>query len=140
MKFQTGSTTNETLNVSMDMSGIAGFVNQIGDLSSADSAQAAMKALGGSAAVEADAAAGVDEIFQFDIDDEYWHTVIADDACQIVEGEHDDPSVTLSMDAETLQEVMSGETDGMQAFMAGRIKATGNMMLATQLTSLFPVA
>ena len=44
------------------------------------------------------------------------------------------------MDAETLAEVMSGETDGMQAFMAGRIKATGNMMLATQLATIFPVA
>lgn len=51
MKFQTGSTTNETLNVAMDMSGISGFVSSIGDLSSADNAQAAMKALGGSAAV-----------------------------------------------------------------------------------------
>jgi putative sterol carrier protein len=89
---------------------------------------------------DADAASGVDEIFQYDIDDEYWHAIISDGTCQIVEGEHDDPSVTLSMDADTLKEVMSGETDGMQAFMAGRIKATGNMMLATQLTSLFPVA
>lgn len=53
MKFQTGSTTNETLNVAMDMSGIAGFVNDIGDLSSADNAQAAMNALGGSAAKDA---------------------------------------------------------------------------------------
>ncbi|HBV76806.1 MULTISPECIES: flagellin N-terminal helical domain-containing protein [Vibrio] len=51
MKFQTGSTTNETLNVAMDMSGISSFVSSIGDLSSADNAQAAMKALGGSAAV-----------------------------------------------------------------------------------------
>ena len=89
---------------------------------------------------DADAASGVDEIFQFDIDDEYWHAIVSDGNCEIIESEHDDPSVTLSMDAETLQEVMSGETDGMQAFMAGRIKATGNMMLATQLTNLFPVA
>lgn len=89
---------------------------------------------------DADAASGVEEIFQFDIDDEYWHAIVNDGSCEIVASEHDDPSVTLSMDAETLQEVMSGETDGMQAFMAGRIKATGNMMLATQLTNLFPVA
>lgn len=88
---------------------------------------------------DSDAASGVDEVFQFDIDDEYWQAVVNGGACEILEGEHDDPSVTLSMDADTLQEVMSGETDGMQAFMAGRIKATGNMMLATQLTSLFPV-
>lgn len=89
---------------------------------------------------DADAASGVDEIFQYDIDDEYWYAVVNDGTCEIVEGEHDDPSVTLSMDVDTLKEVMSGETDGMQAFMAGRIKATGNMMLATQLANLFPVA
>ena len=104
------------------MSEVSGIFNQMGER------------------FDADAAADVDEIFQFDIDDEYWHAIVEDGACQIIEGEHDDPSVTLSMDAETLQEVMSGETDGMQAFMAGRIKATGNMMLATQLTNLFPVA
>lgn len=89
---------------------------------------------------DADAAAGVDEVFQYDIDDEYWHAIVSDGNCEIVEGEHDDPSVTLSMDADTLKEVMSGETDGMQAFMMGRIKATGNMMLAPQLASIFPVA
>jgi len=87
-----------------------------------------------------EAASGVDEVFQYDIDDEYWHVIVSEGHCQILEGEHDDPSVTLAMDLDTLKAVMSGETDGMQAFMAGRIKATGNMMLATQLANLFPVA
>ena len=34
--------------------------------------------------------------------------------------------------------VMSGEMDGMQAFMMGKLRAEGNMMLATKLNVLFP--
>jgi putative sterol carrier protein len=33
---------------------------------------------------------------------------------------------------------MSGETSGMSAFMTGRLKATGDVMLAAKLNSLFP--
>ena len=88
---------------------------------------------------DTDAASGVDEIFQFDVDDEMWCATIADGTCEITETEHDDPSVTLTMDEETLAGVMSGEVDGMEAFMEGKIKASGNMMLATQLTAIFPV-
>lgn len=88
-----------------------------------------------------DAAAGLDVVFQYQIDDgQPYYVVINDGSCDITQGEHDDPSVTLSMDSATLQEVMSGETDGMQAFMSGRIRADGDIMLATRLTSLFPVA
>lgn len=87
------------------------------------------------------AAAGLDVVFQYQIDDgEPYHVTVVDDSCVIAQGEHDEPSVTLSMDTETLQEVVSGETDGMQAFMTGRIRADGDIMLATRLTALFPVA
>ncbi|MGB1272078.1 MAG: SCP2 sterol-binding domain-containing protein, partial [Endozoicomonas sp.] len=87
----------------------------------------------------ADAAAGLDEVFQFDIEDgETYHLVIKGDAFDIVEGAHDDPSVTLIMDSDTMVGVMSGEMDGMQAFMMGKLRAEGNMMLATKLSELFP--
>ncbi|MGI2027915.1 SCP2 sterol-binding domain-containing protein [Endozoicomonas acroporae] len=86
-----------------------------------------------------DAAAGVDEIFQFDIEDaDAYHLIIKDGALDIVAGTHDDPSVTLIMDSETMSGVMSGEIDGMQAFMMGKLRAEGNMMLATKLGSYFP--
>ena len=85
-----------------------------------------------------DAAAGLDLVFQFDIeDDQTYHLVIKDGTCQLVEGPHDDPSVTLIMNSETLQGIVSGETDGMQAFMAGQLRAEGDMMLATKLGELF---
>lgn len=89
---------------------------------------------------DATAAAGTDAVFQYDISEAgQWSVTVKDDQCTIAEGGADDPTVTLMMDAETLEEVMSGETDGMQAFMSGRIKADGDVMLATKLAVLFPI-
>ncbi len=89
----------------------------------------------------ADAAADTDVIFQYVIDgDRHWSVIVADNQCQVAEEAHDAPTVTLNMDSETLTEVMSGELDGMQAFMSGRIQADGNIMEATKLALLFPPA
>lgn len=86
----------------------------------------------------ADAAKGLDLVFQFDIEDDInHHLIINDGTCQLVEGDHADPSVTLIMNSETLEGIVSGETDGMQAFMAGQLRAEGDMMLATKLGELF---
>ncbi|AOM01529.1 SCP2 sterol-binding domain-containing protein [Cobetia marina] len=86
-----------------------------------------------------DAAKGMNDVFQFNItDSDDYYMVVKDGTLDVGEGEHDDPSVTLSTDSDTLKGVMKGEVDGMQAFMTGRLKATGNIMLATKLTSLFP--
>ena len=86
------------------------------------------------------AATGLDIIFQFDISDgDTYHLIVKDSACDICEGAHDDPSVTLIMDSSTLVSVMTGETDGMAAFMMGSIRAEGNMMLAPKLNELFPL-
>jgi len=88
----------------------------------------------------ADAASGIDLVFQFNIeDDENYSLTIADGTCDLAAGEHDDPSVTLIMNTETLNGIVSGETDGMQAFMAGQLRAEGDMMLATKLGELFSI-
>lgn len=85
----------------------------------------------------AEAAADVEEVFQFDVDGTLFYIDVANGQCAMGEGEHDDPSVTLRMSEDTMKELMSGETNGMQAFMAGDLKVEGNMMLATQLSNLF---
>jgi putative sterol carrier protein len=88
-----------------------------------------------------DAASGMDEVFQYDIDDEgSWQVIIKQDQCEIIPADETEASVTLSMSKDTLASVISGETDGMQAFMMGEITATGDVMLATRLSDLFPLA
>jgi putative sterol carrier protein len=85
------------------------------------------------------AAAGLDLVFQFNIeDDNNFNVTIKDGTCAIAQGDASTPNVTLIMDSETLQGVMNGETDGMQAFMAGKLRAEGDMMLALKLGELFP--
>ncbi len=88
---------------------------------------------------DAQSAQDMDDIFQFHFSDAGSHyLVIKDGTLQVQEGEHDDPSVSLSMSTDTLKGIMDGEIKGMTAFMTGKLKATGNVMLATKLTSLFP--
>lgn len=85
-----------------------------------------------------DAAAGMDVIFQFAIEDaDTYHLIVKDSTCTLEHGEHSDPSVTLIMDSDTLKEIASGDLNGMQAFMAGRLRTEGDMMLATRLSDLF---
>ncbi len=83
-------------------------------------------------------AEGVNEVFQFDIADTgSYYLSIAGGQCNFAEGEHDDPSVTLALDGDTLKGLLDGSVNGMQAFMFGKIKATGNIALAAKLTSYF---
>jgi len=89
----------------------------------------------------AQAATGVESVFQYEIDEsEHWFVAVEGGQCSVGQGQHDEPTVTLAMDVATLQDVLSGETDGMQAFMAGRIRADGNIMEATRLATLFPIS
>lgn len=86
-----------------------------------------------------EAAEGMNEIFQFHFSDAGSHYLhIQDGTLDVQEGEHDDPSVSLSLSTDTLKGIMNGDINGMTAFMTGKLKATGNVMLATKLTSLFP--
>lgn len=85
------------------------------------------------------AAAGLDLVFQFNIEDgENFNVAIKDGTCAVAQGDAGSPNVTLIMDTDTLVGVMTGETDGMQAFMAGKLRAEGDMMLALKLGELFP--
>jgi putative sterol carrier protein len=86
------------------------------------------------------AAAGLDVVFGFHVTDEdkYYSLVVKDGACQLQEGENLDANCTLVLDSKTLKDMVSGETDGMQAFMDGKMRVEGDMMPSQKLSELFP--
>ncbi|MCQ6257242.1 SCP2 sterol-binding domain-containing protein [Pseudomonas sp. Q11] len=86
------------------------------------------------------AAAGLDLVFGFNITDEdkQYALIVKDGTCELQEGENESANCTLIMDSETLKGIVSGDTDGMQAFMGGKLRAEGDMMLAMKLSELFP--
>ncbi|MGR0277542.1 SCP2 sterol-binding domain-containing protein [Marinomonas dokdonensis] len=89
---------------------------------------------------DASEADDMEAVFQFEIEDNGTYFLNIDEGkCEMGEGEHDDPTVTLEMDLDTLNAVMDGSLDGMAAFMQGKIRADGDIMLATKLTQIFPL-
>lgn len=65
------------------------------------------------------------------------HMVIDNGTCQVQEGDADNADVTLRMDDDDLVALLTGELNGMTAFMTGKLQVDGDIMLAQKLTSLF---
>ena len=83
---------------------------------------------------------GLDATFQFCIaDDHDFYITIKGSSCTVKMGTHNDPAITMSMDAKTLSDIIAGELDGMEAFMGGRLQAEGDVMLGTRLSQLFEI-
>jgi putative sterol carrier protein len=90
----------------------------------------------------ASAAAGLNVVFQYDITGEgggKWYVEVKDGGCSVVEGTHASPNVTLTMTGETWLAMVNKELNGMQAFMSGKLKASGDIMLAQRFATIFPV-
>merc|ERR1712039_46317 len=54
----------------------------------------------------------------------------------VVRGEGEKPDVTITMKDEDFVAMADGKLDGMQAFMGGKLKISGNMMLAQKLSTI----
>ena len=91
-------------------------------------------------AFKADAAAGVDVVFQFRISGAGggdWHCVIQDNSCRIESGVHAKPACTLKMAAADFLAMMQGTLPAMQAYTSGKLKIEGDLMKSQLLEKLF---
>ncbi len=80
-------------------------------------------------------------VFQFRFDDDApFYLVVTQNGFELIAGSTDDATLTLFIDShETCWGLLSGRIDGMQAFMDGRYKADGNIVLSQLLLYLFRV-
>ncbi len=91
---------------------------------------------------KADAAAGVDVVFQFNIsgaDGGDWHCVIKDNTCTIESGVHAKPACTLKMADADFLAMMEGTLTAMQAYTSGKLKIEGDIMKSQLLEKLFKI-
>jgi putative sterol carrier protein len=87
-----------------------------------------------------EAAKGLDAIYQFDLSGDgggKWQVEIANDQCEVKEGAHPSPNITISMTAQDYLDMLSGKLNGQVAFMSGKLRIAGDMGLALRMQSLF---
>lgn len=87
-----------------------------------------------------EAASGMDAVFQYNLTGEgaaSYFTHIKDGGIEVTEGVHPAPAVTVTMTAADFVDLIHGRLNGVMAFMTGRLKATGDLGLASKLQKLF---
>jgi NAD(P)-dependent dehydrogenase (short-subunit alcohol dehydrogenase family)/uncharacterized OB-fold protein/putative sterol carrier protein len=91
---------------------------------------------------KADAAAGVDVIFQFNISGPgggEWYCVIKDSTCTVAKGSHEKPACTIKMSSADFLAMMGGQLPAMQAFTSGKLVIGGDVMKSQLLEKLFVI-
>jgi len=92
---------------------------------------------------QADLAQGLDVVIQYSLTGEEagnYIITIKDGVCTTTEGLADKPNMTLSADSQDFKDVLTGRVNGMQYFMTGKLKLSGDLNLAMKLTQIFKMA
>ena len=87
-------------------------------------------------ALNAANAAGVDATIQFNTSTPR-HVVVRDGAATVHEGTADSYKVAVTMADDDLVALLSGQLDGMTAFMTGKLRIDGDLMFAQRIVTLF---
>lgn len=87
------------------------------------------------------AAGNLNKTFQWDLSGEeagVWAVKIANQTCEVIQGGVEKPDLDMKMSDQTWIAIAEGKLDPMNAFMTGKVKASGDLMLATRIANLFP--
>jgi len=94
-------------------------------------------------AFKPEAAEGVEAVIQYHLTGEEggdWIIDIRGGKCTVTEGVALNPRMTLTADAKDFADVLLGKANGMQYFMQGKLKLSGDLNLAMKLTSFFKMS
>ena len=87
------------------------------------------------------AAAGMNKVFQWNITGDEagkWALQIANGEGKIIPGGVEKPDITFTVSDNDWLAISEGKLDPMNAFMTGKLKVAGDMMLAMKVPNLFP--
>lgn len=86
------------------------------------------------------AAAGLNKTIQLNISGDQggsWQIKIANQSCTTEAGVAEKPDLTLNVKDSDWLDMLSGKISPMSAFMGGKLKTSGDMMLAMNIPKLF---
>ena len=88
-------------------------------------------------------AVGLDAVIQFKFTGAQagdWYAIIKDSKVNVSQGiPRKEPTMTLTADSGDYVKIFTGELDGMQAFMQGKVKLGGDLNLAMKLMQMFKI-
>ena len=85
-------------------------------------------------------ASGLDSVVRWDVtDDRPRDLVIRDGRCLVTRRAARDPELTLALDRLGLLELATGVANAPQMYFSGRLKISGDLMLAQRLSTVFAI-
>ncbi|HNY84413.1 MAG TPA: SCP2 sterol-binding domain-containing protein [Anaerolineaceae bacterium] len=82
-------------------------------------------------------------LVQFNVEGEgggKWVADVHDNICEIREGTVEDPDLDIKGKIEDVNKLLAGELDPMKAYMTGKVKVIGNLMLGLKLLKAIKLA
>jgi putative sterol carrier protein len=90
---------------------------------------------------QSEASKGLHAIFQFELSGEgggTYHVKVDDGRMEIVPGAADKANTTIKMAGDDYVKMVNGQLSGTMAFLRGKMKIAGDMILAQKMQAIFP--